>query len=81
MRNNKVGGGLLKFRQFGQFGDSSSSKRARKTEEGSLYLEYCVHHDCQWSIPRKFGDFKNIKAPFIHMLQLLKKSKPQKTMR
>lgn len=43
-----------------------------KTRSDSHYLEYRVHHDCQWPIPREFWDFKNIKAPFIHMLQLLR---------
>lgn len=43
-------------------------------KEAVPYLEYGVHHDCQRPIPRKLRDFKNVKAPFIYMLQLLLKN-------
>lgn len=50
------------------------SEKLREKYGGYIrYLEYCVHHHCQWPIPRELWDFKNVKAPFIHMLQLLKK--------
>lgn len=44
-------------------------------EENRHYLKNGVHHNRKWTIPRELWDFKNIKAPFIHMLQLLYKKK------
>lgn len=41
------------------------------SESATLYLEYGVHGDRQWAIPRALRDLKDVNTPSVYILHLL----------